>query len=340
VLAKRNFVAIDAEAFLSKPEQLHYFDVSYNRISELPADHIGRLSNLVELYLNNNNLTAIPESIEYLVKYARVATLHLRNLANPNSARLSLRSLKKLTVNHNQLTTLPAGIIKLRALEVLQADHNELAALPRNIGMLNRLTLLTLGSNKISTLPEQLRLLKRLTTLDLAENRFHDLPDFVCTLPLLTTFEVQGNPFKEIPDEIVAQGGKRVLEYIRMRDTGSTSVYRMKLMLVGQGNVRHTMAQSTLCYYMACSLTGLCRLVNRACSSAFRAANEPTKRSIPTTLLPMVLQLPMYESRARPCVRMNVSSSTAGTLQARYVVVFRLLSLFLACVITRSIPTL
>ncbi|KAI6230424.1 Poly(A)-specific ribonuclease [Aphelenchoides fujianensis] len=72
------------------------------------------------------------------------------------------RSLRKLFVGHNLLTSIPPQISRLRSLTCLDLSHNSLAALPAEIGQLEQLVELNLSSNLFAQLPVELAQLYRL----------------------------------------------------------------------------------------------------------------------------------------------------------------------------------
>ena len=85
---------------------------SPGNLSYLPSE-IGNLTNLLELYLNHNQLTSLPESIG--------------NLSN----------LEELNLSYNQLESLPESIANLGNLEVLSVHDNSLISLSENLCNLN-----------------------------------------------------------------------------------------------------------------------------------------------------------------------------------------------------------
>jgi len=95
------------------------------------------LKNLNSLYLNDNNLTSLPESIGKLTK------------------------LKALYLGGNKLETLPESIGNLTNLEKLSLRMNKLESLPESIGNLTNLEGLWLYSNPISD-EEKVRIKKLL----------------------------------------------------------------------------------------------------------------------------------------------------------------------------------
>ena len=65
-----------------------------------------------------------------------------------------------LTLEGNQLTSLPAEIGQLASLESLTLDHNQLTSLPAEIGQLASLKHLYLGDNQLTSVPAAIRELR------------------------------------------------------------------------------------------------------------------------------------------------------------------------------------
>lgn len=82
-------------------------------------------------------------------------------------------SLKQLTLDTNQLSTIPRPVLssKLVKLEKLDLSSNNLAAIPSEIANLVSLSELKVDNNCIVSLPEQIGQLKKLKVLSLKNNK-------------------------------------------------------------------------------------------------------------------------------------------------------------------------
>eukprot|EP01102_Stenamoeba_stenopodia_P014052 TRINITY_DN4636_c0_g2_i1.p1 TRINITY_DN4636_c0_g2~~TRINITY_DN4636_c0_g2_i1.p1 ORF type:complete len:1322 (+),score=264.84 TRINITY_DN4636_c0_g2_i1:1203-5168(+) len=94
--------------------------------------------------------------------------------------------------------------------------------------------------NKLTSLPESLKHLQNLTALDLSHNRLTELPSYLHTLKSLSFFRVMHNPIKGVPRDFITQGDTQLLSFLKEQLGGYSSVYRSKLMFVGEGNVGKT----------------------------------------------------------------------------------------------------
>ena len=130
----------------ARPEQWRGVTIENDRVVKLdledfsltgavPAE-VGRLSALIQLNLNSNQLTSVPAEIGQLT------------------------SLTWLNLYDNKLTSLPAEIGQLISLRELRLYDNQLMRVPAEIRQLTSLRELSLGGNKLTTLPAAIRKLR------------------------------------------------------------------------------------------------------------------------------------------------------------------------------------
>ena len=112
---------------------------------KLPRD-TEELCNLDALYLNDLNLTHLPDWIG------------------------NLSQLTKLNVYNNQLTHLPDWIGNLSQLTTLDVGDNQLTHLPDWIGNLSQLTTLDVSLNELTHLPDSIGNLTNLRELKIHDN--------------------------------------------------------------------------------------------------------------------------------------------------------------------------
>ena len=101
-------------------------NLSFHALNSVPGGVRFDERRLVHLYLNDNQLTALPESIG------------------------RLRSLWQLFVHNNQLRTLPTALGQLRSLWELDVHNNQLTSLPKAVSKLSSLRRLDLTGNLFS----------------------------------------------------------------------------------------------------------------------------------------------------------------------------------------------
>ncbi|MEI8301230.1 MAG: leucine-rich repeat domain-containing protein, partial [Chlamydiota bacterium] len=154
-------------------------NLSFSNLTSLP-DVFGypELSHIAELFLYDNQLTALPDSISQLT------------------------ALRVLTLKNNQLTTLPESIGQLTALQILGLEGNQLTTLPESIGQLTALRILSLEGNQLTTLPESIGQLTALHGLSLDGNQLTTLPESIGQLTALQGLSLDGNQLTTLPESI------------------------------------------------------------------------------------------------------------------------------------------
>ena len=109
---------------LTESHRLGSFQQPTYRIARKTLFQTGNLPNLQTLWLSNNQLRELPESLGKLPNLKRLVIVttniqHYPSLGN-------LQNLTELWLNNNQLTALPAWIGKLPELDVLHIEGNPL----------------------------------------------------------------------------------------------------------------------------------------------------------------------------------------------------------------------
>ena len=172
----------------ARPEQWRGVTIENGRVVKLnledfsltgavPAE-VGRLSALIQLNLNSNQLTSVPAEIGQLT------------------------ALRELYLGENQLTSLPAEIGQLAALEWLDLSENQLTRVPAEIGLLRSLTWLNLYGNQLTSLPAEIGQLISLRELRLYDNQLMRVPAEIRQLAALERLHLSGNKLTTLPAAI------------------------------------------------------------------------------------------------------------------------------------------
>ncbi len=114
--------------------------------------------------------------------------------------------LKKLSLTHNQLTTLPASISNLTVLEGFDCN-NPLTALPASFAQLKNLQHLGLNSYMFTVFPKEIFSLNKLSVLYLSRNykskpEQTELPDLFQQLPELKELGIENAGLSALPKSI------------------------------------------------------------------------------------------------------------------------------------------
>jgi len=116
---------------------------------------------------------------------------------------LRLKSLKRLALRRNNITTLLKEIGLLSNLEYLNLRINKLKQLPASIGLLSNLRYLNLSSNALMELPKSIGKLTVLKELNLSNNKLKKIPESLGDLNSLETLNVKANYWMVVPESIL-----------------------------------------------------------------------------------------------------------------------------------------
>ena len=172
---------------LDKCINLEIINLSFNKINDWEEECIKSLTKLEELYLRNNNIKKIPESLGNLVNLEKFnisyCPLGSISIFRPLNKLIALKelymkssnvkvfpninkciNLEKLDISYNKITVLPSDYIDtLIKLKSLNLKTNYLIKLPNNIVNLSNLEELIIDNNPISTLPSNIYNLDKLS---------------------------------------------------------------------------------------------------------------------------------------------------------------------------------
>ncbi|XP_030443754.2 probable LRR receptor-like serine/threonine-protein kinase At3g47570 [Syzygium oleosum] len=190
-------------------QRVTVLDLSSQGLTGLISPHIGNLSFVREIRLQNNSLDhEIPLQVG-LLRRLRVLALHNNSLVGEIPKNISacsnlvglnlgvnqltgeipgelgsLSNLRTVTLRVNSLTgSVPSSIGNLSSLEFLELSTNNLGgSIPQVLGHLTNLQWINLGTNKLSgTIPSSLLNLSSLAVFNVGDNRIHGtLPAGIC----------------------------------------------------------------------------------------------------------------------------------------------------------------
>jgi len=129
-------------------------DLCEQQLTMLPPT-VVELTNLEELYLDNNQLAELPAEIAQLVNL-RVFSLTDNRLKALPSSIVELKNLEWLYLGKNQLAKLPTEITQLPNLKVISLNNNQIKALPEAITNLPSLKVLSLYNNPLTSPPPEI----------------------------------------------------------------------------------------------------------------------------------------------------------------------------------------
>lgn len=182
----------------SKLSQLEELDIGSNNISKLP-NSILSLSNLQELYLDNNKVT-LPESFNGKLSTLKALSLYDCGLNSIPKCVFELGGLNQLVLNGNKIKKVPKDIGKLANLTDLYLENCGLTAFPESILNLPNIFSLALSNNNIVKIPEEISKLNNLYYLLLSNCGLKKFPPQLLGNKQLGLLEIDGNNISSMPE--------------------------------------------------------------------------------------------------------------------------------------------
>ena len=229
---------MEQESLEGKIERLHrkgahVLKHSGRELKSIP-ETLFKLTELRELYLDNNQLKTIPSEIGNLTNLTKLL-LYSNQLKTIPAELGKLTNLATLDLYGNQLTNIPGELRKLTKLTMLYLNSNKLKRIPSELGELKRLTSLHLDNNQLTSIPAELGKMTKLTWLDLHNNQLTSIPAELGKLTNLDDMILSDNEALILPPpEIVKQGTPAILNYLRELSKEIDYLYEAKLLLVGE----------------------------------------------------------------------------------------------------------
>ena len=207
-----------------------------NELGELP-DSIGTLSGLKYLNLASTKLARLPDWIQTGITWLNISDNELDSLPDPV---MRLTRLSYLLASDNRITEIPVGIGDLKGLIFADLSKNSLTEIPDTLAELTALRTLYLSNNRLSSIPAGLVNLTALERLNLSNNALTEIPDWLLDLTSLEFLLLAENPTMSPPPEIASSGTQSVLAFLRARREGASRQWVSKLLVVGEGGAGKT----------------------------------------------------------------------------------------------------
>lgn len=214
------------------PSWTRSLNLSYNRLSEIDSAAFEDLTNLQEVYLNSNELTAIPSLGTASIGVVSLFLQHNKILSVDGSQLKSYLSLEVLDLSSNNITEIRSSCFPngLRIRE-LNLASNRISILESGAfdGLSRSLLTLRLSKNRITQLPVKAFKLPRLTQLDLNRNRIRLIEGLTFQgLDSLEVLRLQRNNISRLTDGAFWGLSKMHvlhLEYNSLVEVNSGSLY-------------------------------------------------------------------------------------------------------------------
>eukprot|EP00118_Oscarella_pearsei_P021713 m.246155 g.246155 ORF g.246155 m.246155 type:complete len:2655 (+) comp40258_c0_seq14:80-8044(+) len=236
---------------------LHALDVSHNPIKSLPIGFPCLAPNLKKLSIHDCELKVLdptamlpPSLVTLDAAHNAIQTVTCRlevprrcprlpsntSLANPplvcrHHHYDSLPHLAQLSLNNNRLTA-------FELLQISDVEDDSLSdAKPEPFVLYPELKSLDLKGNYLRSFPIGVGKLSLLQMLDVSDNaEIATLPNEIVSLKDLWKLDLKGINLVDIGDDVIKQGAKQILNFMKHRMNGAQPYRRLKLMMVGLAN--------------------------------------------------------------------------------------------------------
>lgn len=208
------------EDALQDPENVTRLRLNARHLQQIPPQVLS-FSNLRELYLQENQLTNLPDSFGLKLPKLEILDLRDNRLFVFPVQLLQLRNLQYLNLSENQIAFFPKDFAALQNLQILDIRGNRFAKIPppvfqlknlkyffaRGIPLdnfptemqqLNKLQLLHLDNCRLRVFPQSILQLKKLERLVLSQNQLTLLPQGLDQLALLSHLNLSKNKISEL----------------------------------------------------------------------------------------------------------------------------------------------
>jgi len=161
---------------------------------------IKGLEKLEDFNCTNNKIVEMPNTISNLVSLKKL-TMNFNQLSFfPDIS--NIPNIRWIDLGANQFNEFPLSLTQNDQLCVLNLYGNNIKEIPSSISNLTNLVTLYLGCNKLTSLPEEIASMTNLTELFFCGNKFIDIPYTLLSLTRVTELSFSNNKLTKIPDNI------------------------------------------------------------------------------------------------------------------------------------------
>ncbi|XP_018431843.1 PREDICTED: leucine-rich repeat-containing protein 10 [Nanorana parkeri] len=172
-------------------------DLSSMQLRRFPL-RVCAFTELVKLYLSDNNLNNLPPELE-LLQNLQILALDFNNFKILPPVVCSLKQLSILYLGNNRLKDLPQELSFLKNLHTLWIEANYFENLPVVICELPLLKTLHAGYNPIRNIPMELKNLRELKSIWMSGTLLEKFPPVFLEMSFLEIIDVDRNAIRSFP---------------------------------------------------------------------------------------------------------------------------------------------
>ncbi|XP_040271654.1 leucine-rich repeat-containing protein 10 [Bufo bufo] len=184
-------------------------DLSSMQLRRFPLK-VCAFTELIKLYLSDNNLNNLPPELE-LLQNLQILALDFNNFKVLPLVVCSLKQLSILYLGNNRIKDLPQELCYLKNLHTLWIESNYLTNLPVVICELTLLKVLHVGCNPIHNMPKELKNLTELRSIWMSGSLLTEFPSVLLEMPFLEVIDVDRNGIRFFPSLVHLTGLKLVI---------------------------------------------------------------------------------------------------------------------------------
>ncbi|XP_078273445.1 leucine-rich repeat-containing protein 10 [Rhinoraja longicauda] len=184
-------------------------DLSGKHLRKFPLQ-VCAFTELVKLYLSNNNLRNLPPEL-HLLSCLQILALDFNHFKEVPQVICRLRQLSCLYLGNNYLSDLPAELSALPELKTLWIEGNCFDQVPRVVSELKHLRILHAECNQLSELPSELWRLRQLQNIWISSNCFCEFPHVLLEIDSLEIIDVDRNSIRFFPSMVHMKNLKLVI---------------------------------------------------------------------------------------------------------------------------------
>ncbi|CAM1325269.1 Uncharacterised protein g8899 [Pycnogonum litorale] len=187
--------------FRPEAEDIQILDFRHSNLTDVPDNVFTYERTLEELNLDANQIRDLPRPLFHCHGLKKLS-LNDNEIESLPPAIASLINLEELDISKNSVLEFPDNIKGCKHLHVIDASVNPLGKLPDGLTQLVNLTQLYLNDTFLEFLPANFGRLSHLQIVELRENRLNTLPKSMARLVNLKRLDIGQNEFYELPEVI------------------------------------------------------------------------------------------------------------------------------------------
>ncbi len=203
----------DLKAALKSPDNVYKLDLSYQNIEPKWLNKIGQLKNLMNIQLNSNGLSQLPNSFCELHNLVYFSSLN-NPLQQWPCPFYNFPNLQYLEIGNSHIDTLSSDIAACQYLKIIKFYGNgDTLRLPKTLKYLKKLSDIQIENVVMDSCPKILFRNPYIKTLILNKTNTHYLPDNIETAGNLEVLAIENNPLQIVPWNIYRLKKLRILSF-------------------------------------------------------------------------------------------------------------------------------